>query len=309
MQPEFLERVQRFDALASRIPHSRRRGFVLEHKMDEGRFQALQWYVRAYISASLLAPGHVFSEEEILARLADRSRPILNKTPNGVLMPKYEFSMEYNMLHSCLVRLLDCLDLDSLTLCWQLPFIVRVVAGHEEDPMASLRPYSATKIHSDVWVGEPSDLILLNIPILGDVEKTGMRWLEPPPELGESHLKVLNDFKEGEEIAGQASVLDLVWKQGHLYFSDAAVLHQTVQSGGRYRVSIDLRFRMKTSPEYKKQVEARALSKYLEQYVSWPAWKGVGSHSIVVFEDRCSALQQNPAPSFSGKYLLFDFGR
>lgn len=307
MPAEFAERCERFDRLAAAVQPTARRGMVMERRLEASSFETLQWCVRTYISACFFSQGSVLSEEEIIRRLAGEKNPLLNRTPNGVLMPKYEFSMEYNSLHLCLAQMVETLGLEGLTDSWQIPFIVRIVAGCADEN--TTRPYAASKIHSDVWIGEPKDLVLLNIPVLGDIERTTIRWLEPPSDLGESFLKVLPDFSGGQAVAGQSRTVDLAPKQGHLYFSDAWVLHQNLLQGGGPRVSIDLRFRMKTSPRYKREAEFEARSKFLEQYLPWETWKRVGRHAIVVFEDTYAALQQNAPPAFSGKYLLFDFGR
>ena len=121
------ERNERFESLAAQVPHTARQGLVLEHKLNAERFQTLQWHVRAYISACYSPSGPVLSEAQILERLGDEGNPLLNRTPNGVLMPKYEFSMEYNSLHRSLVRSLEEIGFDSLADSWQLPIIVRAV--------------------------------------------------------------------------------------------------------------------------------------------------------------------------------------
>lgn len=309
MPPEWSERNERFDRLAAAVGHTARQGMVLEHRLEENFFQTLQWTVRAYVSASLSSQGTVLSESEIIQRLSDEKNPLLNQTANGVLVPKYEFSMEYNSLHRCLAQMMESLGLEGITDSWQLPVIVRAVEGKPRDPKTWLRPYATTKIHSNVWAGEPSDLVLLNLPVLGDIENTTIRWFQPPAEAGEKFLRTLNDFGEGDAVVRESLPLDLTPKLGHLYFSDAWVLQQTQQNGGGPRVSIDLRVRLKSSPQEKKRAQWEARSKCLEQYVPWQTWRRVGRHAIVVFEDTFAALQQNSSPSFSGKYLLFDFGR
>ena len=284
MESGFLERKNRFAKLASLISHTRKYDLILEHKIEEEGFKALQLYTSIYISACLMTGGVVLSEEEIVERLSAQKASLPNKTPNGLLLPKADFNLEFNMLHKCFARIITGLGFDYLTDSWQLPINVRVVDG-QADRGALDRPYSTSKFHSDTWAGEPADVVLLNIPILGDIERTSLEWLEPLQELGESHLKVLRDFNEGEDIARQSTKIDISPRLGHIYFSDCALLHRTVRANGRCRVSIDLRFRMKTSPSYKAHIENLCGPSRLGNYVSLRQWQRIGSEALIVFEE------------------------
>ena len=296
------DRRTRFAQLASLIPHSFKGELILEHRMDEERFQALAWETRRYLSASLGYAGRVLSEEQIVETFSDPKTFVPNKTPNGLLMPKAELTMEFNMVHKCFAELLGALGFDHLTDGWQLPLNVRVVGG-QVDPATRNRPYSTSKIHSDTWVGEPSDAILLNVPLLGDIERTTIEWFQVPVEVGDSFLRPLKDFTEGEEVVRQATRVDVTPKIGHIYFSDFALLHRTVRKDGRCRISLDLRIRMKTSAAAKAQVDAKSASDRLEEYVPFALWMSIGQRALVVIPEtmeECRQLQANPSTSRKG---------
>ncbi|MCH6585211.1 MAG: hypothetical protein IH810_05200, partial [Proteobacteria bacterium] len=65
-----------------------------------------------------------------------------------------------------------------------MPLNVRIVDGKVIN--REQRSYDSSKRHSDTWIGEPSDMTLVNIPILGDIENTAIEWFSPPKDIGES---------------------------------------------------------------------------------------------------------------------------
>ncbi len=297
-----MERKSRFAELARLIPHTGSYDLLLDHEIEAGLFKALQLQTCIYISACLVTGGRVLSAEEIVERLSDRRVSLPNKTPNGLLLAKADMTLEFNLLHKCFARIMSGLGFDHLTDVWSLPMNVRVVSG-QADPAILNRPYASSKAHSDTWAGEPADSVLLNVPILGDIGRTSLEWLEPPPALGESHLKTLSDFNDGEAIVRQSSKIDLTPKLGHIYFSDCALLHRTVRvNGGGCRVSIDLRIRMKTTPSYKAYVERlRGPSTLGSHYVPFQLWQRVGTETLMVFEEtmeECRNKYRTPQASY-----------
>lgn len=266
------------------MPHALARELLLEHRIEPLAFEALESNLRAYICACLETGGKLLSAEEIAQRLAHPGTDLPNKTPNGLLMPKAEVTLEFTMMHKCLARIMAALGIEALTDSWSLPVNVRVVLG-EASAQTLGRPYAASKIHSDVWAGEPADTVVINIPVLGDIERTSLEWFEPPARLGEGHLTVLQDFAQGESVARQSTRIDVKPKLGHIYFSDCALLHRTVRAHGGTRVSIDMRIRLKTSDAYKAHVERVSGQSRLANYVPFEQWRSIGETSVMVFDE------------------------
>jgi len=296
------QRKRRFASLIERVPHAFARELFVDHPIEPHAFDALRTQVRAYISGCLGAGGRVLPEKEILERLADPATDLPNKTPNGLLMAKAEVSLEFTLLHRCLAGIMARLGLQSVAPYWSLPINVRVVLG-KANPQTASRPYAASKIHSDVWAGEPADSVVINIPVLGDIERTSLEWFEPPAELGESHLRLLTDFAEGEAVARQSPRIDVKAALGHIYFSDCALLHRTARYDGGCRVSLDMRIRLATDDAYRAHVEKLSGESRLSNYVPFEQWHGVG-RSCVLFVDETMEQARNryrsPAPAYGG---------
>jgi hypothetical protein len=278
------QRKQRFAGLVDRVPHAFARDLFVDHPIDRRAFEALQSQVCMYISACLKTNGSLLSAEEVTQRLSDPATDLPNKTPNGLLMPKAEVSLEFTMLHKCLAGIVSRLGLDAVADSWSLPINVRVVLGQASAQTTS-RPYAASKIHSDVWAGEPADTVVINIPVLGDIERTSLEWFEPPAELGESHLKVLKDFADGESVARQSARIDVKPELGHVYFSDCALLHRTARMNGSCRVSLDMRIRLTAGAAYRAHIEALCGNSRLGNYVPYEQWRSIGDTTVLVVDE------------------------
>ena len=305
-------RKRRFAELASRVPHTLARDLFLDHPIDAKAFEALQWHVRMYISACLMTGGKILSSDEILERLSADDVDLPNKTPNGLLMPKAEVALEFTTLHKCFAQIMTRLRIENITDSWSLPINVRIVLGKADAAILN-RPFAASKIHSDVWAGEPADAVILNIPVLGDIARTSLEWLELPPQVGESHLKLFRDFSEAEFFARQATRIDVAPKLGHIYFSDCALLHRTVRANGGCRVSIDLRFRLKSDASYKTKVEELSGPSRLSNYITFEQWRSIGERTVMVVDEtmaECRNRYRSPQPGYGvgAPYRLVDLG-
>jgi hypothetical protein len=297
------ERKKRFAGLLERVPHGFARPLFVDHPIEDAAFEALESQVRTYISACLRTGGKVLSSAEITAELSSPAVDLPNKTPNGLLMPKAEVSVEFTRLHKSLADIMARLALDAVADAWSLPINVRVVLG-EPNATAAARPYAASKIHSDVWAGEPPDTVVINIPVLGDIAGTSLEWFEPPPEVGESHLKVLKDFADGESFARQSSRIDVEPRLGHIYFSDCALLHRTARRGGGCRVSLDMRIRLKADAAYRSRIEELCGSSRLANYVSYGQWKSIGRTTVLAFDETLEQARnryKTPAPAYGAQ--------
>ncbi len=122
---------------------------------------------------------------------------------------------------------------------FQSPCNVRIVAG-SADAKADNRPYASSKIHTDVWFGEPLRSILFNLPLLGDPAAVAMDFLEPD-DFPLALRQVLADYSDGRDVAERALRLPMAFERGVVYISDSLSLHQTVRRGTGIRLSLDWR--------------------------------------------------------------------
>lgn len=300
----FNQRQERFAKIAKIVPHENKLNddVFLDHCASKETIRNIQRLTSDYISVCFNEGNTNLTQSEVLDKLDNSSKTLHNKTPNGVLLCKHETTLEFNLLHKSVSRLFYDLGFLDLTEFWQMPLNVRIVDGKVIN--REQRSYDSSKPHSDTWVGEPSDMILVNIPILGDIENTTLQWFSPPKDIGESHLKILNDYDEGLEIGKHFSKIDVNPTLGHLYFSDPTTLHQTIKRGGKTRVSIDIRFRMKVSPEYRKVVLDNCNQKFLKYYVSTNEFLKVGDTKLVYISETLEECQSKYSNNATGSHSV-----
>lgn len=255
-------------------------------------FQALKAATSRYVHACLGSPSHITSEEQLVQYLDGNLHLLANRTPNGVLMPKSEFDEEFTRLHGTLASCVAQLGITDMFDAVSCPVVVRVMAGIP-DSQIDARRYSSSKLHVDLWTGDPGDEVIAFIPVLGDIEHTTVEFFEPSDDFEERFLKTFDRYEEAEAELKDLPLVPYRAHQepGRMHFADAIVLHRTVRRGGRVRVSLDFRVRRKTSAEERAWIEARCDQKRLAHYMSVEEWFSIGQSARFQFIDTFANAQ------------------
>lgn len=199
---------------------------LVERKLPPELFYRLTGRAADYLSACLQA--------------FDTSDPaqLPNRTPNGKLEPKSEFLTAFNALEEATVTLVAALFPQGVHSV-RYPLNCRVKSGGlgQED----LRPYATSKPHTDVWAGDPANTAVVIVPLLGDIERNGMRFGEPTliPAV-ESFEQQYANYEEGMKTIRGVAWYDLKLRPQHAYLVDSWCIHHTLMRGG-CRVSLDFR--------------------------------------------------------------------
>ena len=252
-------------------------------------FARLEGAVIAYLwhSLSQAYPDRAFALSGALMREEDAAILALpNRTPNGVLLPRRETFLAFNLIHQALADALHELGVLPRFAAVQLPCNVRIVSG-APDRETEQRPYASSKIHTDVWNGEPVSSILFNIPVLGDPHAVDLRFFEPRhfPE----HLRgPLSDYALGNPVAESGLEYPVAFEMGHVCISDALSLHQTVKRRSALRLSLDFRAiaRDLLPGETHECTASRAV------YVTPEVWRAAGSTTILGSGEPLDAFQR-----------------
>jgi hypothetical protein len=231
-------------------------------------------------------PGREFVlSPDVLEAYADDVVALPNRTPNGVLLPRRETFLAFNLVQQAMVQTLVALGVVPRFSACQMPCNVRIVSG-VRDAAAEHRPYASSKVHADLWYGEPLAAILMNVPLLGDPASVGMDFLavETFPA---SLMRVLADYEEGRSLAESARRLPIDFAPGGLYVSDALALHQTTKRGPGIRLSLD--FRCIARERLAGEDDGTALH---ERYVDVATWERGGSTLVLGDGDPIDAFQR-----------------
>ena len=297
-----------FSALADRFPTAERFRLMIAQKLPDDRFAQIRAAMLAYVSA-VVGSKQPLAEPEAMQVLLDKRGQLPNYTNGGMLAPKREHTLEFNLLHRAVAAAFSDYGIDAHVAGIDLPINVRMVYGKADAARANA-PFSSGKRHSDVWAGVPPDAVVIVLPVLGDIDHITIECAEMPRELELPALHAMSDYEEGRDVPWQKPYAGAM-KHGVLYICDVRLLHQTVrykQEG--VRLSVDLRFQY-NAPDYRAMVPPIAAGgpDSIDTRVPYADWLRVGSDKLIVFDEtmdeaRTNGKQASSAPVNTAKYKL-----
>ena len=270
-----------FARLAARFPAADKQRLAIDHTFEADRFAAIRAAMLGYISRCLGA-RRPLSEPETVAGLLEQRETIPNLRADGLLVPKREHVVEFNLLHKAVADAFRELSIEDSVDVIDLPLNVRVVYGK---PGARRNlAFSSSKLHSDVWAGVPVDAVVVVLPVLGAIEDITIILGELPREQELEAMHVMDDYLDGKTYKITTPYAGAM-KHGHLYLADVRALHQTVRHKAEgVRVSIDFRFRT-SDRGYREMAPAVHGPESGDQRVSYAEWLGIGSDRLIVFDE------------------------
>ncbi|PLZ28736.1 hypothetical protein [Fischerella thermalis] len=273
-----------FDELSDRISTKRQYRLLFEHKLKPELFQQIQIAAAGYISACLNSPI-ILSEEEMLQRLLEQRNTLSNYTGTGLLMPKREHTLAFNLFQRSVAEAFYQLGANDLIDAVDLPVNLRMVYG-KTDPEKTRLPFASSKLHSDVWAGVPADATVVILPLFGDIENITIEAGEMPREMELKAMRIMSDFDEGRDIPMVVSYTEAQLQHGTMYFNDARGLHQTVrrQTDG-VRISVDFRFRRKFNKAYRAMLSPSLGGVEQDMSVPYEEWLKVGKETLIIFDE------------------------
>lgn len=300
-------RVQWFAELSQRLgtPQDPVFNLMTEVKIDEDRLRQMRDATIRYVCAPLANQGDLTSEQAVLEAAGNN---LANRTPNGMLMPKQEFLMEFNQLHKVMADWFHSLGIDDLIYQIFCPIVVRLVMG-QRNPQEESRPLSSTKLHADIWADLPLDVVAIQIPILGDTERTTIEFLHPPHDFEERYMRLLNDYDEAKEVERYCERNPVAMRLGYAYFYDGIVPHKTVKKQGGARVTVQLEFLKATTDVDRREIEKLRSPSRLALYVDGDEWYEYGSTKFLKFRDTYADAEKGIFPErsmFQREYEVVD---
>lgn len=124
----------------------------------------------------------------------------------------------------------------------EFPLNLRAVHGHAPEGYLQ-REYATDYYHTDIWSGEPSDIIIGFIYVEGDVTKTFMEVFDVDPKDVNLFEKKLDKYTSLNSQTAQAQQIHYLPQKGQMILMDGVCPHRTVRSGGGARISLDFRLR------------------------------------------------------------------
>lgn len=257
---------------------------VTEIDLGDSHFASMKEAVRRYLCACLECDPETTSEQTLNEDLNSRLHDIPNRTPNGALVPKQEFQSEYNAIHRAVADWMRALNIAPLMRSVRCPIVIRAVDG-KPNPASDQRPYAASKMHVDLWAGDPPDSVSIIIPMLGDLKNTTIEWYRPPEGFEEKYLRVMENYDVDGSVAAQSQLYPLTARMGFAYFVDAVVMHRTVQHGGGTRVNLQFDIRRPLPDTEVRKIHSSFKTGRLGIYMDPELWLANGTTSFLKFLD------------------------
>jgi len=202
----------------------------------------LNFSIMLYISKAMYF-DFTSSEDDFIKKIDTNRQVRDNITPNGGVVPKKEYQLEYNMVLRSWSKIVKNMTKGNHKLMSKFRFTpnIRIKFGRElEDNLD--RALSTSFPHSDAWVEGPWSMNCF-IPLLGDTENNNLVFWTPKSEESFSN-RFLTTAATYEEMQWVLDYYDfnekLKPKKGKVHISDYALIHATNrESECGTRVSID----------------------------------------------------------------------
>jgi hypothetical protein len=218
---------------------------MLEVKLPRNLFENLSIATKTYVAKSVDKKSIILNEKQLLKKFTSKRKLVKNITPNGMIVPKSEISLEFNLLVKSYVDIIKFLNIDNLITNFHFPPNLRV--KFPKINKKNLKRKHPTEImHADTWTGANPNWMAVHIFILGDIKNNHIRYAQPPKSFKEEWLKPIKNAKEGNKISKKFKIIKYVPKKGSLIIADASVIHHSYRKkNAGIRISLDTGFDVK----------------------------------------------------------------
>ena len=235
-------RKQRFDLIKNSWNLVKKHDLFLYHELSQELLNELKLSIMLYISKAMNFE-FTFDEDLFIERLEKNKDFRDNITPNGAIVPKKEYQLEYNMvLRSWSRILLEIVGTKpELIKKFRMTPNVRIKFGTEIEENVG-RALNTSWPHSDAWLDGPWGINCF-IPILGDIKKNNLAFYIPKDEtqFQDTFLDTAKTYEEKQWVLDYYKMVpELFPEKGKIHLSDYALIHGSYreESCGT-RISLD----------------------------------------------------------------------
>ena len=213
---------------------------ITRYKIDLKFFEEFKFNIKLYISRALNINFNI--NDKVFIKNIDMARNNrLNITPNGAIVPKREFHLEYNLVLRSWCKLVSQISMKNpkLLSLFRITPNIRIKFGKELKDNKN-RDLSTSHPHSDAWVEGPWGMNCY-IPFFGDTKNNNLQFYEPINEFNESFLAISPSYKKMQWVMDYyKEIKKIVPLEGYVNLSDYAAIHNTFRKPNcGTRVSID----------------------------------------------------------------------
>ena len=215
---------------------------MVDYVPTDEELSNLRFAVMLYISKALYF-DFTEDETEFMKRVDANRETRDNVTPNGGVVPKKEYQLEYNMVLRSWSKIIQSITKGRPELMTKFRYTpnIRIKFGLELEDNVD-RSLNTTYPHSDGWVEGPWSMNCYT-PLLGDVENNSLIFWTPksPDTYSDKFLATAATYEEMQWVLDYYDFNeDIVPKKGRVHISDFALIHATHRGDNcGTRISID----------------------------------------------------------------------
>ena len=211
-------------------------------KIPEQDFLQLKFHVELYLN-SVLGNLSVLTGKDLVDEFVHRRALIRCITPTGMILPKRDTSIYYNLMLRTYYRVISKLYFFRTLKDCHTPAHLRVKWADSSSDEVFRPRHAPEEMHFDTWSGYSSHGLTFLLSVLGDSSNNRVRFFAPTEVFDDDWLS--NSKKPSVDLLETCfKPLEIVPGYGSLVIMDAALLHQTYREPGcGARVSIDNIFR------------------------------------------------------------------
>jgi hypothetical protein len=232
------QRKKRIDKISKNWNLIKVHQLMAQHSIKIDLKEELLRNVKLYVSKAL--DFDFINDEKKFMQKVDKSRSNRkNITPNGAVVPKREYHLEYNLVLRTWCQIVKKLTQKnkSLLKLFRMTPNVRIKFGQELKDNLN-RGLSTSIPHSDAWVEGPYGMNCF-IPLLGDTKNNNLVYYEPK-RFHKKFLTSAKTYNEMQWVMKNYKKINFIPKKGNVYISDYALLHNSFRNkNSRSRISID----------------------------------------------------------------------
>lgn len=279
-----------FKKLSKKLKCKKINDLMLEVNLDKKLFSNLQDAVFNYIVKSVNNKKKIYSQKDLLKYL--RKSKLENITPNGMIVPKKEVCLEFNMVVKSYIDILESIKIEPFTESFHFPPNIRLKLGYA-DLLNLKRKHPTEFMHADTWTGALPNWIASHIYIMGDIGNNHIRYAYPPENFKEDWLRPIVKAQHGTKYSDKFKIIKYTPKVGSFILADASIIHQSYRKkkcGVRLSLDTGLNMKIKNLRSFKpKKVDSIDVRKIrLEETVSKKDFLNIGRQNFLYFPDTMS---------------------
>ena len=234
-------RIKRINTISKEWKFEKVHPLIIRRQIEKKFFNDFKLNVKLYISKAL-SISYTEDDSNFIKNIEKARNNTRNITPNGAVVPKREYHLEYNMVLRSWCELIKNItnSKKDLLKLFRITPNIRIKFGKELKQNQN-RELSTSLPHSDAWVEGPWGMNCF-IPFLGDVKNNNLKFYEPKSfsKFNEMFLSSSPSYKKMQWVMNYYRPLKFIPKIGYLNLSDYAAIHNTFRKKNcGTRVSID----------------------------------------------------------------------